>query len=104
MTAIPELPGLNPWPQTKNVTVTCPYCDGTGKMPAQTMGQRIRALRVSMGLTPQELSERVGGAISAGNLQLVETDKNQNPKLEALRALAKLFRVSPGYLLDGDVT
>jgi DNA-binding XRE family transcriptional regulator len=82
--------------------VECPHCNGTGRVSAETMGGRLRALRMERGLSYQDVSQAVGGIISVSNLGQVECGKNEHPKLEALYALASLFGVSAGWLLDGD--
>lgn len=82
--------------------VDCPHCHGTGKIPASTMGQRLRALRAQRGLTAPQVCAAINGLISASNLSQVECDRNPNPKLEALRALAAFYGVSLGFLFDGD--
>lgn len=80
----------------------CPHCHGTGVVAPSTMGGRIRLLRLKAGLTQAELAAQTGSLISAKNLGGVEQDSNQNPPLAALRAIAKVFGVTVGYLLDGD--
>ena len=83
--------------------VDCPHCHGTGKIPAKTLGQRLRSLRAQRGLTGPQVAEAIGGQIiSASNLSQVECDKNPNPRLSALRALAAFYGVSLGFLFDGD--
>lgn len=84
------------------LSIQCPNCGGSGSVSCLTMGQRIKALRLKVGLTQSELSVRIGGAISEKNIGAVETGGNQNPPLTALRAIARVLGVSTGYLIDGE--
>jgi len=81
--------------------VACPHCGGSGTVPPDTMGQRIRALRVQAGWKQSELAAKTG-LISEKNLGCIEQGSNQNPPLAALRALAKALGVTVGYLVDGE--
>ena len=79
----------------------CPHCKGTGRIPPRTLGERLKSLRAATGLQQHQVAERLGGVISAANLGHVECDRNPNPKLEALRALADFYGVRLGWLIDG---
>lgn len=85
----------------KYLSLPCLHCNGSGMVMANTMGLRIRALRLKAHLTQPELSYKVKGIISAKNIGNVEQGQNQNPPLLALREIAKVFGVPVGYLIDG---
>lgn len=62
-----------------------------------TVGEKIRVLRKGMGLTQTELGARMGvqkNAVSKWELGRVEIPTG------TILALAKLFDVSPSYLID----
>lgn len=67
----------------------------------ETIGQRLRALRIAHNLTIPEVNQKTG--ISKGNLSAIETDKN-NPSANALIQLAKLYGVSVDWILFGERT
>jgi len=89
-------------PEPGSASMDCPHCNGTGKIAAHTMGERLRALRLTRGLTPTELAERTNGIVSASNISSIERESNLNPKLDALKALAAELGVKVGYLIDGE--
>jgi transcriptional regulator with XRE-family HTH domain len=68
---------------------------------AIALGDRIRALRRSAGLTQEALAERV--AISWKHFQDIETARNSNPTLKTLVGIAAALDVSVVELLDGIV-
>jgi hypothetical protein len=86
----------------KPALTDCPHCKGTGRIAPRTMGERLRALRANTGLLQTQVCEKLGGIISAANLGHVECDRNPNPRLEVIRALAEFYGVRPGWLIDGD--
>jgi hypothetical protein len=86
----------------REATTECPHCKGTGRVPARTLGERLRALRAETGLLQTQVCERLNGIISAANLGHVECDRNPNPRLDVIRALAEFYNVRPGWLIDGD--
>lgn len=65
----------------------------------ETIGQRLRALRVAHNLTIPEANQKTG--ISKGNLSAIETDKN-NPSANALIQLAVLYGVTTDWILFGE--
>jgi transcriptional regulator with XRE-family HTH domain len=86
----------------KYLALPCPHCGGRGAIMAQTMGHRVRALRHLAGLTQNELASRIGNRVSGNKIGDIETGYNRNPPLVTLRALAEVFGVTVGYLVDGD--
>lgn len=80
----------------------CPHCGGSGAILAQTMGQRVKALRNLAGLSQNELAARLGNRVSGNKIGDIETGYNRNPPLVTLRALAAVFGVTVGYLVDGE--
>lgn len=83
-------------------SVECPHCGGQGRIAARTMGERLRALRQSRGLSPEQLSAMTGGAVGHANVRLIERDANKNPSVSALTALASVLGVKVGYLIAGE--
>lgn len=65
----------------------------------ETIGQRLRALRITHNLTIPQVSEKTG--LSKGNLSSIETDKNK-PSANALILLAELYGVSADWILFGE--
>lgn len=64
-----------------------------------TLGERIRSLRKSKGMTLVDLA---GNEITKGMLSLIENDKSK-PSMETLQYIAKTLEVSIGYLTqEGD--
>ena len=62
-----------------------------------TIGNRMRALRLSQGMTQNETAEKSG--ISENYYSRIETGKN-SPSLEKLTAIAKTLGVSLFHLLN----
>jgi hypothetical protein len=89
-------------PEPRRARTECPHCKGTGRVPARTLGERLRALRADTGLLQTQVTEQLNGLISAANLGHVECDRNPNPRLDVIRALAEFYGVKPGWLIDGD--
>ena len=65
------------------------------------LGQRIALLRRQAGLSQAELAARMG--ISPSAVGMYEQGRRE-PSVDALVALAEIFRVSTDYLLTGKVT
>ena len=65
----------------------------------ETIGQRLRTLRITHNLTIPQVSEKTG--LSKGNLSAIETDKNK-PSANALILLAELYGVSVDWVLFGE--
>jgi DNA-binding XRE family transcriptional regulator len=76
--------------------------DGGGISTADTMGERIRALREQAGLTQTELGDRVGVSFSAVNQW--ESGATQNIKTEPFARLLDLFGVDHCFLVWGRKT
>lgn len=63
-----------------------------------TIGQRIKYLRISRGLSLQELAELLGK--SKGNISGYENDKFE-PSAKTIISLAKYFEISTDWILNG---
>jgi transcriptional regulator with XRE-family HTH domain len=70
--------------------------DGKGSM---TFGQVIRQRRMELGLTQEELAERVGENIRQSEISRLERDYIMLPRRSRLEAIARALEVSPIYLL-----
>ncbi len=70
-------------------------------MDYQDMGLRVRALRRQMGITQEELAEKVG--ISASFLGHIERG-TRVASLETLVALCNTLETTPEYLLSNSLT
>ena len=66
-----------------------------------TIGQRIKEVRKSAGLTQRELAEKSGTA--TGTIQQYELGKRQ-PRIEQLQAIASVLGVTTNYFLTGEKT
>ncbi|PEB52491.1 transcriptional regulator [Bacillus sp. AFS098217] len=62
-----------------------------------TVGQNIKKLRMSFGLTQAQLSDRTG--LSRGQIKNWETDRHE-PDLQSLKVLASFFNTSTDALLS----
>ena len=62
------------------------------------LGARIAALRREVGLSQAQLALRLG--ISPSAMGMYEQGRRE-PSMETVVAMAKVFRVSPDYLLTG---
>jgi transcriptional regulator with XRE-family HTH domain len=67
--------------------------------PEQTMGDRIRELRTSKGMTQTDLAEICG--VTKAAVSAWETEYTENIRLRALLALTKALDTSVEYLVDG---
>ena len=65
-----------------------------------TMGERIKYLRESVGMTQDELGERIGVQKSA--IVKYEKGKVENIKRSSIKTMADIFGVSPCYLMGFD--
>ena len=64
----------------------------------ETLGHRVRRLRVSKKLSQREVAKSIG--TSAGLISFIERDKNK-PSYEVIHRLSILFGVSTDYLISG---
>lgn len=71
----------------------------SGGQMAGTMGQRIRDLRRSYGMTQEQLSARSG--VSQPTISLLERGKYNETLWATLRAIAGVLTVSPDWLRSG---
>ena len=67
-------------------------------MKTETLGSRIRQLRIKSGLTQLQLAVHL--YISESYIALIEADK-RNPSMEIVGKLADFFCVSSDYLMNG---
>ena len=79
----------------------CPHCRGTGRIQAETMGQRIQALRLARRLTTNDVVRLTNNKISQGNLNHLEAGRHRNIRIEVLEAIASVLKTDAGYLLTG---
>lgn len=64
-----------------------------------TFGEVIRQRRRELGITQEELAERVGENVRQSDISRMERDYVVLPRRERLEALAAALQVTPGYLL-----
>ena len=64
------------------------------------VGDKIKALRKSMGLTQTELGEKVG--VKKNAVSKWECGRVEDIPTSTIRALSALFNVPPSYLIDDD--
>ena len=79
----------------------CPHCKGTGRVLPETMGQRIRSIRLMRGLATNDVVRLTNNKISQGNLNHLEADRHRNIRIEVLEAIAFVLKTDAGYLLTG---
>ncbi len=65
----------------------------------QTLGQFIRTHRLAMGLTQEQLAERVGDSVRQSDISRLEQDGIEFPRRERLDAIATALGVTLGDLL-----
>lgn len=65
-----------------------------------SMGDRIRYLRESRGMTQEELGEKIGVQKSA--IRKYEKGEVENIKRSSIKTMCDLFNVSPSYLMGWD--
>jgi len=68
--------------------------------PTSTLGRAIRQRRIEIGLTQEELAERIGPGIRQSDISRLERDRIQLPRAQRLRALASALEMEPGELLS----
>ena len=62
------------------------------------LGQRIREIRKSKGLTQEYLAEKIG--ITPANLSVLKTNKGKAIRFSTLNKLCKVLECMPGDILD----
>lgn len=65
-----------------------------------TVGERIKMKRKALGLSADQLAERVG--VNRATIYRYESDEIRNMGTETLVPLAAVLRTTPGWLLVGD--
>lgn len=73
----------------------CPYCSGTGDLPA-TFGALVLKARKDAGMTQAELAPLVG--VTRAHIANIETDRTDVP-LTTLMKLAQALSVKPKDLV-----
>lgn len=68
-------------------------------MREQTLGQFIRANRLAMGMTQEELAERIGEGVRQSEVSRLEQDRIEFPRRDRLKAIAAALDVTLGDLL-----
>ena len=64
-----------------------------------TLGQVIRARRIEMDLTQEELAERIGGSVRQAEISRLEHDRIVLPRRDRLEAIAQALDLPLGRLL-----
>lgn len=75
---------------------------GEREMPTNEIGQRLRELRIQVGLTLDEVGKRIG--VSKQAIYKYETGITTNIPLDKIEELAKLYHVSPAEIMGWDET
>lgn len=65
----------------------------------KTLGQFIRGQRMALGLTQEQLAERVGDGMRQAEISRLEHDRIEFPRRERLEAIAAALDVTLGDLL-----
>ena len=65
----------------------------------QTLGQVIRARRLALGLTQEELAERIGDGVRQAEVSRLECDRVSLPRRRRLTRIASALELSVGELL-----
>ena len=68
-------------------------------MKQTTLGQFIRANRLALGMTQEDLAERIGDAVQQSDISRLERDHIALPRRDRLEAIAEALEVSLGDLL-----
>ncbi len=68
-------------------------------MMEKTLGQFIRGTRLAMGLTQEQLANRVGAGVRQSDISRLEKDMIEFPRRERLEAIAAALDVTLGDLL-----
>lgn len=76
----------------------CPRCDGTGQLDHVPLGERLRALRESRGLSLRDVTDRVD--CSTANLNKIECGQTKAPSVFLVAALAAFYEVELAELLE----
>lgn len=68
--------------------------------PRRTLGQTIRARRQELGLTQEDLADRIGPSVGQNYVSQLERDRVKLPRQERLRAIADILGIEAGELLE----
>lgn len=64
------------------------------------IGKRIKMLRNSVGMTQDELGDKLG--VKKAAIQKYESGSIVNLKIETIKKLAEIFEVTPAYIMGWD--
>jgi len=65
----------------------------------QTLGQVIRSRRQELGLTQEQLAERIGGGVRQAEVSRLESDRVVLPRRQRLERIAAALQIPLGTLL-----
>lgn len=65
----------------------------------QSLGQTIRQRRIELGLTQEELAERIGDGVRQSEVSRLERDRILLPRRERLERIAEAIQMTVGELL-----
>lgn len=68
-------------------------------LPRPTLGEAIRQRRLELGLTQEELAERIGDGVGQNYVSQLERDKVKLPRAERLARIADVLGLKLGDLL-----
>ncbi len=86
------------WRTGQLALANCPP-NPLGTTMKKTLGQFIRGTRLAMGLTQEDLAERVGDGVRQSDISRLEQDRIEFPRRERLEAIAAALDVTLGDLL-----
>lgn len=72
---------------------------GIRPIQKQTLGKFIRARRLTLGMTQEQLAERVGVGVRQADISRLEGDKIDLPRRDRMEAIASALGVTLGDLL-----
>jgi transcriptional regulator with XRE-family HTH domain len=67
----------------------------------ETLGERIKKLRLAHGLTQRELAKKIGA--SPGLISFIERDRNK-PSYEIIRRISNVLGTTTDYLISGKLS
>lgn len=70
-------------------------------VPPMTLGERLRKLRKDLGMTQEQVAERITPKYTSAAVGAWESGRAK-PRLDVLNQLADIFNVTSNYLLNGD--
>ena len=67
---------------------------------AETLGARIKRIRLAYGMSQAELARRIG--VSKNTMYQIEAGKTPDPQVSRIQAIARVLNTSPNVLLGYD--